>query len=124
MSEDGILRQDLRQALNDVRRLIQAYSGLYAGEDVVGDVLGACDRIAKTARSSPRFEEARRLVYERCAQLVSDADRFSMRDPASIARSRARALAAVDMLQDTLFDLFKTETRSLPQRSFLKRRSL
>lgn len=124
MSEDIILRQEIRRSLSHVRRLIHSYSGLYPNEDLARDVLEACDEMLRPTRPSRRIQEIRRLVHERCAKLARDADRFSMRDPASIARARAKAVSAVDMLQDALLELSRAEQEIPRPGSFLRRRSL
>ncbi|WP_243373485.1 hypothetical protein [Microvirga solisilvae] len=124
MNEDSILREEIRHSLRHLRLMIHSYSGLYAGEDLARDVLRTCDEIARPTQPSPRFKEARRLVQERCAKLAHDADRYSMRDPAMIAISRAKAVASVDMLQDALFELRKAERGAPRPGSYLKRPSL
>ncbi|SCY72994.1 hypothetical protein [Microvirga guangxiensis] len=122
MSDDNILRQEVRQSLYNVRRLIRSYSGLYAGEDLARDVLKACDEMA--GQSTPRLREALRTVQERCTKLVRDADRFSARDPATIAASRAQAFASIDILQDALFEMRKAETSNPRLGALLRRKSL
>jgi len=124
MSDDSILRQDIRHSLSRARSLIRSYSGLYAGEDLAREVLRICDETAQAFHSTPRLKEARRVVQERCAKLVRDADRFSMRDPATIAASRAQAFASIDVLQDALFELRKAEAGVPRIGALLRRRSL
>jgi hypothetical protein len=124
MSDDSILRQEIRHSLSRARSLIRSYSGLYSGEDLARDVLRVCDEIAQTLQPTPRLREARRIVQERCAKLVRDADRFSMRDPATIAASRAQAFASIDILQDALFEMRKAETGVPRIGTLLRRRSL
>lgn len=127
MSEDSILREEIRCSLSEVRQLIRSYSGLYTGEDLARDVLQACDGMAPSVQPSLRFKEVRRLVQERCAELARDADRFTMRDPGRIAASRARAVASIDLLQDVVLELRRAEMRErgIPRPGcFLKRRSL
>src|SRR5690242_14029945 len=109
MNDDAILRQEIRASLSGARSLIRCYSGLYSGEDLIRDVLKACDEVARTSAPTPRLREARRIVQERCAKLVRDADRFSMRDPAAIAASRAQAFASIDTFQDALFEMRRIE---------------
>ncbi|HZH12311.1 MAG TPA: hypothetical protein VEZ24_18320 [Microvirga sp.] len=123
MSENSILPQEIGHSLNKVRGLIRSYSGLYCDEDLARDVLKLCDEAMRSPQPSTRVREVRRLVHECCVKLVRDADRFSIRDPALIARSRARAIAAVDMLQDALLEQAKADV--VPRSgSFLRRRSL
>lgn len=124
MSEDSILRQEIQHSLSEIRRQIHSYSGLYANEDLTRDVLQACDEMAKSIEPSPRFKEARRLVREHCARLTRDADRFSMRDPSMIAASRAKAIASIDLMQDTLFELRRAGVSFPRLGCFLRRRSL
>lgn len=123
MSESSILRQEIRHSLSHVRRRINSHSGLYSDEDLVRDILKVCDEMVRSSQPSTRLQEVRRLVHERCARLVRDADRFSTRDPALIARSRAKAIAAIDLLQDALFELHKPEEVA-GRGSFLRMRSL
>ena len=122
MSDDNNLRQEIRRSLSGVRNLIQSYSGLYSSEDLARDVLRACDEMAQ--QQTPRLKEARRIVQERCARLVRDADRFSPRDPATIAASRAQAFAAIDVLQDALFEMRKAASGNPRIGALLRRRSL
>ncbi|MBJ6125957.1 hypothetical protein [Microvirga splendida] len=104
MSRDTLLRQEIRYSLGYIRSMINNYSGLYSGENLARDVLRFCDEMAGSGASHPRLQEARRLVEERCRRLAQDTDRFALRDPASIAASRAQAMAAIDMLQDVVFE--------------------
>jgi hypothetical protein len=124
MNDDSILRQEIRYSLSGVRSLIRSYSGLYPGEDLARDVLRACDETAYARQPTPRLREARRVVHERCMKLARDADRFSMRDPATIAASRAQAFASIDILQDALFEIRKAEIGSPRIGALLRRKSL
>ncbi|MCG7391497.1 hypothetical protein MHY87_01060 [Microvirga sp. ACRRW] len=124
MSDDSILRQEIRHSLSGVRNLIRSYSGLYSGEDLAREVLKVCDQVAQSRQLTPRLKEARRAVYERCARLAHDADRFSMRDPTAIAASRARAFASIDVLQDALLEMRKAETCVFRIGPLLRRKSL
>ena len=124
MSDDRILRQEIRRSLSSVRNLIRSYSGLYSSEDLARDVIRACDEMAQSRQLTPRLQEARRIVQERCARLARDADRFSMRDPAAIAASRAQAFASIDLLQDALFEMRQAEIRPPRIGALLRRRSL
>lgn len=123
MSNDSILRQEIRHSLNRARSLIRSYSGLYSREDLAQDVLTVCDEIVQTSHPTPRLKEVRWLVHERCAKLVRDADRFSMRDPTTIAVSRAQACASIDMLQDALLEMRRAETNAPRIGALLRRRS-
>lgn len=124
MSNDNILRQEIRSSLGVVRALIKEYSGLYSAEDLTRDVLRVCDGIAAPIEADRRLEDARRMVAERCSRLAYTANRFTARDPALIASSRAQAVAAVDALQDAVFELRRAHQprpslgRVLRQRSF------
>jgi len=124
MTNDSILRQEIRHSLSRARSLIRAYSGLYSGENLASDVLMACDELAGACQATPRVNEARRIVQERCAKLVRDADRFSMRDPATIAASRSQAVASIDILQDALFEMRKAAVGTPRIGALLKQRSL
>ncbi|MEZ0170151.1 hypothetical protein [Microvirga sp. TS319] len=124
MNDDAILRQEIRASLSGARSLIRCYSGLYSGEDLIRDVLKACDEVAQTSASTPRLREARRIVQERCTKLVRDADRFSMRDPATIAASRAQAFASIDTFQDALLEIRRIEGAAPRIGALLRRRSL
>jgi hypothetical protein len=104
MSSDTVLRQEIRYSLGYIRSMIDNYSGLYSGENLARDVLRFCDEIAGGGTPHPRLQEARRLVEDRCRRLAQDTDRFALRDPALIAASRAQAMAAIDMLQDVVFE--------------------
>ncbi|KLK91813.1 hypothetical protein AA309_18275 [Microvirga vignae] len=124
MSDDSILRQEIRHSLSGVRGMIRSYSGLYSSEDLARDVLKICDDMAQSSQSTPRLKEARSLVQERCVKLVRDADRFSARDPAVIAASRAQAVASIDVMQDALFEMRKAEIAAPRIGALLRRRSL
>lgn len=123
MNDEAILRQEIRDSLSGVRGLIRSYSGLYSGEDLTRDVLKVCDEIARACPPTARLQEARRIVQERCAKLARDADRFSARDPATIAASRAQAFASIDTLQDALLDMRRAETAAPRIGALLRRRS-
>jgi len=124
MSNDTMIRQEIRYSVGLIRGLIRNYSGLYAGEDLAADVLRYCDEMAGREASSPRLKEARRIVAERCRHLAQAADRFSQRDPAFIAIARARADAAVDLLQDAIFECRKSRMPVPSSGRLLRRKSL
>jgi hypothetical protein len=124
MSTDNILRQEIRGSLSIVRALIKEYSGLYSAEDLTRDVLRVCDDIAVPVRPDRRLEDARRVVAERCTRLAHTASRFTVRDPALIAASRAQAVAAIDALQDAIFELRKSYCAEPSLGRVLRRRSL
>lgn len=124
MSDDSILRQEIRHALSGVRSMIRSYSGLYSGEDLARDVLKICDDMARSSRPTRRLKEARCVVQEHCMKLARDADRFSVRDPAVIAASRAQAIASIDVMQDALFEMRKAEITAPRIGALLRRRSL
>jgi len=124
MSSETLLRQEIRQSLGFVRGLIDHYSGLYAGENLTRDVLRFCDEMADADEPDVRLKEARRVVEERCLQLAQATDRFSQRDPALIATSRAQAVAAIDLFQDAAFEYRKTRTVFPSSGRLLRRKSL
>jgi hypothetical protein len=124
MNNDTLLRQEIRSSLSIVRALIKEYSGLYSAEDLTRDVLRVCDDVSVPVRSERRLEEARRMVAERCNRLAYTANRFASRDPASIASSRAQAVAAVDALQDAVFELRRSCRLEPSPGPVLRRRSL
>jgi hypothetical protein len=124
MSNDNILREEIRYSLGFVRSLISNYSGLYSGENLAGDVLRFCDDMVSPEAPDPRVGEARRVVEERCTRLAQTADRFANRDPALIAESRAKADAAIDMLQDAVFEWRKARAPVPSSGRLLRRKSL
>lgn len=124
MSNDTILRQEIRYSLGCIRSMIDNYSGLYPGENLARDVLRFCDEVADAGTPHPRLQEARRLVEDRCRRLAQDTDRFALRDPAVIAVSRAQAMAAIDMLQDVVFEWRKACMKVPSSGRLLRRRSL
>lgn len=124
MSNENILREEIRYSLGFVRSLISNYSGLYPGENLAGDVLRFCDEMASPEGPNTRLEEARRAVEERCMRLAQAADRFAERDPALIAESRAKADAAIDMLQDAVFEWRKAHAPVTSSGRLLRRKSL
>lgn len=124
MNNDILLRQEIRNSLSIVRALIKEYSGLYSAEDLTRDVLQVCDDVAVPVRAERRLEEARRMVAERCNRLAYTANRFASRDPALIASSRAQAVAAIDALQDAVFELRRSCQPEPSRGPVLRRRSL
>lgn len=124
MNNDAILRQEIRHSLNQVRSRIRSYTGLYSSENLPHEVLRICDETMVLIGHDPRLEEARRIVEHRCRRLAQVANRFADRDPVSIAAARAQAVAAVDVLQDTLFELRKASAPAQGLGAVLKRRSL
>jgi alkanesulfonate monooxygenase SsuD/methylene tetrahydromethanopterin reductase-like flavin-dependent oxidoreductase (luciferase family) len=124
MSSDTILRQEIRCSLGYIRSMIDNYSGLYSGENLARDVLRFCDEMTDAGVSHPRLQEARRLVEDRCKRLAQDTDRFALRDPAVIAASRAQAMAAIDRLQDVVFEWRKGRMPVPSSGRLLRRKSL
>jgi hypothetical protein len=124
MSSDTVLRQEIRYSLGYIRSMIDSYSGLYPGENLARDVLRFCDEMTGIDAPHPRLQEARRLVEDRCRRLAQDTDRFAMRDPAAIADSRAKAIAAIDMLQDVVFEWRKAHMTVPSSGRLLRRKSL
>lgn len=124
MSSDTILRQEIRCSLGYIRSMIDNYSGLYSGENLARDVLRFCDEMTGAGTPHARLQEARRLVEDRCRRLAQDTDRFALRDPAAIAASRAQAMAAIDMLQDVVFEWRKARMTVPSSGRLLRRKSL
>ncbi|WP_152568839.1 hypothetical protein [Microvirga sp. BSC39] len=124
MSSDTVLRQEIRYSLGYIRSMIDGYSGLYPGENLTRDVLRFCDGMTDAGTPHPRLQEARRLVEDRCRRLAQDTDRFALRDPAAIAASRAQAMAAVDMLQDVVFEWRRARMAVPSSGRLLRRKSL
>ncbi len=124
MSSDIILRQEIQYSLGFIRSLIHNYSGLYPGENLTRDVLQFCDEIIGPDAADGRLNEARRLVEERCRKLAQATDRFSDRDPAVIAALRIQAVAAVDQLQDAIFQWHKARMPVPSVAHLLRRKSL
>jgi hypothetical protein len=108
MSDDMVLRQEIRYSIGYIRSMIDNYSGLYSAENLTRDVLRFCDEMTCSGSPHPRLQEARRMVEDRCRRLAQATDRFAQRDPASIAASRAKAMAAIVMLQDAVFEARKS----------------
>jgi hypothetical protein len=124
MSSDTVLRQEIRYSLGYIRSMIDSYSGLYSGENLARDVLRFCDEMTGMGTPDPRLQEARHLVEDRCRRLAQDTDRFALRDPAAIAASRAQAIAAIDMLQDVVFEWRKARMTVPSSGRLLRRKSL
>jgi hypothetical protein len=124
MSSETLLRQEIRYSLGFVRSMIDHYSGLYTSENLAQDVLRFCDEVAMAGDPNPRLREARRVVEERCRQLAQATDRFSRRDPVSIAAMRAQAVAAIDMFQDAAFESHKARAVIPSSGHLLRRKSL
>ncbi|MGF9756466.1 hypothetical protein AAII07_14785 [Microvirga sp. 0TCS3.31] len=124
MSSDTILRQEIRYTIGYIRSMIDNYSGLYSGENLARDVLRFCDEMTDAGTPHPHVQEARRLVEERCRRLAQDTDRFALRDPTAIAASRAQAMAAIDRLQDVVFEWRKARMTAPSSGRLLRRKSL
>ncbi|WP_230530859.1 hypothetical protein [Microvirga roseola] len=124
MNINKVLRQETRQALDGAREMIRHYNGLYPHEDLVRDVLRICDRLTPALIPHPRLDETRRIVEERCGFLVRVANRFSERDPASIALARAQAISAVDLFQDAVLALRRASIPVPRTGMLLRRKSL
>ncbi|WP_114942843.1 hypothetical protein [Microvirga calopogonii] len=124
MSSEVLLRQEIRHSLGYVRGMIDHYSGLYSGENLTRDVLSFCDGMIRSGEPNARLREARRLVEDRCRQLADATDRFTQRDPASIAAMRAQAVAAIDLFQDAAFEWHKTRVAVPSSGRLLRRKSL
>ena len=124
MSSDTVLRQEIRYSLGYIRSMIDNYSGLYSGENLARDVLRFCDEMTGPGTPHARLQEAKRLVEDRCRRLAQDTDRFALRDPAVIAASRAQAMAAIDMLQDVVFEWRKARMTVPSSGRLLRRKSL
>jgi len=124
MSSDIILRQEIRYSLGFVRDLIHNYSGLYSGENLTRDVMRFCDEMTSTEATCRRLREARLLVEERCKKLAQATDRFAERDPKRIAALRAQAVAAIDLLQDAVFEWHKARMPVPSSGHLLRRKSL
>ena len=123
MSSDIELRQEIRYSLGYIRSMIDNYSGLYSGENLTRDVLRFCDEMTDAGARHPRLQQARRLVEDRCRRLAQDTDRFALRDPAAIAASRAQAMAAIDILQDVMFEWRKARVTAPSPGRLLRRKS-
>jgi hypothetical protein len=123
MSDDVVLRREIKHVLDGVRAKICGYAGLYADEDLLRDVQQACVRLSGTAASELRLEHAISALEDRCRHLAQVTNRFAERNPDVIATVRAQAVAAVDMVQDVILDLRKAEAERRLPRQVLKRRS-
>jgi hypothetical protein len=124
MSSDTILRQEIRYSIGCIRSMVDNYSGLYSGENLARDVLRFCDEMTEAGNPHPRLQEVRRLVEDRCRRLAQDTDRFALRDPAAIAASRAQAMAAIDRLQDAVFEWRRARMTVPSSGRLLRRKSL
>lgn len=124
MSSDTLLRQEFRYSLNNVRSRIRSFTGLYSNESLTCDVLHACDEMMLLIGPDTRLDELRLVIEDRCTRLAQVADRFSDRDPTAIATARAQAIAAIDLLQDALFRLCRSNAPDPRQCGLLRRRSL
>jgi hypothetical protein len=123
MSHDDAARQGIRHLFESARAKIRIHTGLYSDEDLAGDVLLVCDEAMALVEPNPRLDEARSLVEERCWRLMQVADRFAEYDLSVIATARAQAMAAVDVLQDAVFEQRKASAAAPHLGYRLKRRS-
>jgi hypothetical protein len=121
---ESALRNEVRQTFDDVRDRIRGYTGLYSDEDLLGEVMCACDEAMGSFVRDMRLEDIRQIIETRCQRLAEAANRFGERDPTVIAAARAQAVAAIDMLQDAVFQLRRTSNAVSRFGCPLKRRSL
>jgi hypothetical protein len=121
--DESALREEIKRVLDEARAAIRDYTGLYAQQNLSGEVLNICQSALRRVDPDARVDEARRLVAERCGQLSRVADRFAERDPISIAAARALALAALDTFQDVVFDLRKVAEQPRGFGSLLRKRA-
>jgi len=121
---DTVSRQELKSLLDGARAKIRSHTGLYPDEDLARDVLRLCDAATLRVKPHPRLREARRIVEDRCNRLAQATDRFAVRDIAAIGMSKAQAVAAIDVLQDVVLGLCKTDDPGRGLGPLLKRRSL
>ncbi|KAB0267867.1 hypothetical protein [Microvirga brassicacearum] len=94
--------RQIKLALDRARSRILGYTGLDAGDDLIGAVLAACADAAFGVAPHSELEEAQRGIAARCRRLVDVTNRFVVRDFELIALSRRRAIAAVDVFQDVI----------------------
>ncbi|MDF2811109.1 MAG: hypothetical protein K0S56_2140 [Microvirga sp.] len=94
--------RQIKLALDRARSQILGYTGLDARADLIGAVLAACADAAFGVAPHSELEEALRRIAHRCQTLGDVTDRFVVRDFELIARSRRRAIAAVDLFQDVI----------------------
>ncbi|MBZ6078086.1 hypothetical protein [Microvirga puerhi] len=123
MTNDNAWRRDIKHFLDGARYRVLHYTGLYSDEDLIGAVLHAC-REAAGSDLDLQLGAAKSIVEEHCRTLVRVADRFSARDFALIAASRARTLAAIDMFQDIVLQERRIQNAALGHGTLLKRRAL
>jgi hypothetical protein len=123
MSDDRLLREEIRRPLDGARNRIRRYTGLYPDENLAREVLHMCDAVMARVDATPRLREMRETVRARCQWLAQVTDRFAERDLASISKARAQAVAAVDMLQDAVLDWRRIEEAPQASGVLLRRRS-
>lgn len=124
MSSDNLLRQEVRESLGDVRRRIRGFTGLYSDENLIREVLSACYEVAAGCRDDARMQNVMQIVTDRCRRLAYVTNRFADRDPVVISAVRAQAIAAVDLLQDAVFEARKSHLPAPRLGGLLRRRSL
>ena len=124
MSDDRLLREEIRRPLDGARSRIRRYTGLHPDEDLVREVLHMCNAVMARADADPRLREISETVMARCQRLAQVTNRFAERDLASIAKARAQAVAAVDMLQDVVFEWRKARMTVPSSGRLLRRKSL
>jgi hypothetical protein len=119
---EALLRESIRAPLEEARSSVRGFTGLYADENLILDVLSRCDAALATVSSSPALKELRSTIELRCRHLLSVSDRFTDRDPVRIAAARVHAIAAVDQLQEAVMALHRTTSAEQPL-SLLRRPS-
>jgi uncharacterized protein (DUF2384 family) len=110
MAAETKLRETITATLNKARVRVRQYTGLYATENLVGEVLAAFDEVLQWIETKENFKESRRAVQHACHELVRvAADRRTQEGGSVIARCREDTLEALDMFQA---DVFKRGTSS------------
>jgi hypothetical protein len=113
-TRESLLRQSIRVPLEEARSSVRGFTGLYADENLILEVLSRCDAALATVSSNPALKELRSTVELRCRHLLHVSDRFTDRDPVRIAAARVHAIAAVDQLQDAVMALHKAASIDQP----------
>jgi hypothetical protein len=86
-----------KAAFRIARWFIRYHTGLYAHEDLLRDVLSACDNALKWANPNDDFTQQRQLTEGACRELIEVASRQgTARGGGIVSDYKARAISQID----------------------------
>jgi hypothetical protein len=99
------LCETITATLNKAGVRVRQYTGLYANENLVSEVLTACGEVLQSIETKEDFRKSRRAVQHVCRELVRvAADRRTQEGGSVIARCREDILEAIGAFQADVFE--------------------